>query len=431
LFAYLWHALGQGQQMSLAGTGTLRQYEDSMLPTRASSRRSTVSSVSAAKPSLRSALRARAGVPLARSTASLALRIGAPLVLLVQAITSCGSDDPAASVCVPNESQACTGASQCVGFQVCAEDGKSFGACDCGSGSGNGGTSSGSGGSGGGGGGTSNAGTSGMGSGPLFPGVVGSPCATDADCAGAPVVCVQESSNTEFQFGGPQDGYCSLPCTANADCTAIDGDAACNTGLGYCLALCQPGVGATLVKCGAGRAQYCFPISDDGSIGACLPGCTSDAACAGRFCDPGLPGLCVDEAPPGGAVGAACTVATQVADCASGLCLEYADPNDSTVTVATFCSANCTAGVANGCGFDAVSGGTRQAACFEPRFSDGGVGDIGVCFPLCDTTADCAQAAAGWTCLPFPDPAGVAQVGRQGECVPPDTGAGVADAGPG
>ena len=120
--------------MSLAATGTLRQYEHSMLPNRASSRRTTVStaaSASAPRPSLRFAL--RAGGPL-RSTAKLALRIGAPLVLLVQALASCGSDDDGSSVCVPNQSQACTGASQCVGFQTCAADGKSFGDCDCSSG---------------------------------------------------------------------------------------------------------------------------------------------------------------------------------------------------------------------------------------------------------------------------------------------------------
>lgn len=352
-------------------------------------------------------------------------------MLLVQALTSCGSDDPASSVCVPNESQACTGPGQCVGFQVCAADGKSFGACDCGSGGTGGSASGGTGGSGGGGGGTSNAGSTGMG-GPLFPGAVGLPCDAASACPGAPMVCILESSNTEFQFGGPQGGYCSVPCTTNAECTAVDSDSACNTALGYCLALCQPGAGAGLVKCGSGRAQYCVPITNDGSVGACLPGCTSDAACGdGRFCDPGLPGLCVDELPPGGALGAPCTEANQLTDCASGFCLEYADPNDPAVTIGSFCSANCTAGVNFGCGFDDVSTGARQAACFEPRFSDGGVGDIGACFPLCDTTADCVQANAGWTCLLFTDPAGATQLGRQGECVPPGVGVGAADAGPG
>src|SRR6187402_1734678 len=86
LFACLWHARLAAEQMSLAGTGTLRQYEHSMLPNRASSHRTTASSVTASasvpRPSSRFAL--RAGAPLARSAASLVLRIGAPLVLLVQ-----------------------------------------------------------------------------------------------------------------------------------------------------------------------------------------------------------------------------------------------------------------------------------------------------------------------------------------------------------
>lgn len=334
-------------------------------------------------------------------------------------------------MCVPNESQACTGAAQCAGFQTCAADGKSFGTCDCSSGSGNGG-SSGSGGSGGSGGGTSNAGSTGMPSGPLFPGAVGLPCDAANACPGAPMVCIQQGSTAEFQLGGPQGGYCSVPCTTSADCTDVDADSACNTALGYCLALCQPGSATGLVKCGSGRAQYCAEINEAGTLGACLPACTSDASCNGRFCDPGLPGLCVDTAPAGGGVGAPCTRATEATDCASRLCIEYGDPNDPTVTVASFCSANCTAGVANGCGFDAAvaaAGGVRQAACFEALVTGGGVGDVGICLPLCDVTADCAQADAGWTCLPFPDAAAVEQVGRQGECVPPEGAA--ADAGPG
>ena len=353
-------------------------------------------------------------------------------MLLVQALASCGSDDDGSSVCVPNQSQACTGASQCVGFQTCAADGKSFGDCDCSSGgTGGSGGSSGTGGSGGGAG-ASNAGTSGMGTGALFPGAVGIPCDAANACPGAPMVCIEETSNTEFQFGGPQGGYCSVPCTVNTDCTDVDRDSRCNTALGYCLALCQPGAGADLVKCGSDRAQYCVPINDAGTIGACLPGCSTDAACGdGRFCDPGFPGLCVDTAPPGGAVGAPCTVANAATDCASGLCIEYADRTDPSLTAGTFCSANCIAGVNSTCGYDVDFGGVRPAACFEAQFVDGGVGDIGVCFPLCDETADCAQAADGWTCLPFPDPAAIEQIGRQGECVPPDANAGGADAGPG
>src|SRR5262249_32906283 len=48
--------------------------------------------------------------------------------------------------CVPGQSVACTGPGSCAGYQVCAPDGKSFGACMCGgsSGSGTGGAASGS-----------------------------------------------------------------------------------------------------------------------------------------------------------------------------------------------------------------------------------------------------------------------------------------------
>jgi hypothetical protein len=138
----------------------------------------------------------------------------------------------------------------------------------------------------------------------------------------------------------------------------------------------------------------------------------------------------VDTLPGGGAFGAPCTPATEVTDCASGLCIQYGVPNNPGVVAGSFCSANCTAGITNGCGFDAVSGGVRQGACFSAQLQGGGVGDLGYCAPLCDTTADCAQA--GWVCELFGDAMAEAQVGRRGECVPAVLATGAAaDAGPG
>ena len=41
-----------------------------------------------------------------------------------------------------------------------------------------------------------------------------------------------------------------------------------------------------------------------------------------------------------------------------------------------------------------------------------------MCFPLCDTTADCAQAGAGWVCDLFTNQDEITTLGRRGECLP-------------
>jgi hypothetical protein len=354
-------------------------------------------------------------------------------------------------LCSPGDLHACVCGGSSSGTQTCLSNAVAYGPCVCamggGAGAGGAGAASGGGAGGGGPGAMSGAGGSvdagiagsvgltdaglagstGMPPAPLFPGAVGTPCDSDQACAGAPLVCVRASSNVEFQTGGPQGGYCSAPCATDDDCRALDDISACNTALGFCFALCVPGNSA--IKCGSDRAQVCFPIQAD-TLGACIPRCTSDAACgAGRFCDPSIGGLCVDQQPAGGKVGDPCSVANEATDCAGGLCLEYSDPSNLQVSVGSFCSANCTFGLANGCGFDNVSGGVRQAACLQAQLSGGQPGDIGYCFPLCDSSEDCAQTDAGWVCSLFNDPVAEAQVGRLGECLPAEL-ANTGDAGP-
>jgi hypothetical protein len=214
-----------------------------------------------------------------------------------------------------------------------------------------------------------------------------------------------------------------LPCNGDAECQAVDELALCNAATLSCYAACLPG--DSQAKCRA--AQACLTVREDNSLGACLPRCNADSDCdGGRFCDPGASGTCVDVAPPGGAVGAPCTIETQATDCASGFCVPYSDG------VSFGCGAYCTLGLVDGCGYSAETGGVRQAFCFEPRFPGGGVRDLGVCFPLCDTTADCAQAAGGWVCEPFTNPELATELGRQGECIPGGLSSNpIADAGPG
>lgn len=352
-----------------------------------------------------------------------ALGLSVPLLLIAQALTSCGSDDPA-KACNPNDSHTCTGVGMCTGQQICNEAGSGYGPCDCSTGGG--------GGTGGSGmtGGAGSAGTSSAGSGSStitdrIPGGVGFPCASDADCPNDAVTgeqlltCLVSASNEDFGGGGPQGGYCSLPCVGSDDCREVDTLSTCGitnqaTQASNCIALCQPGTGQ--LKCGANRAQACFQTDAAGTVGGCFPLCSSDAACGpGRFCDPGGFGLCVDVAPVGGGVGAPCTVATEATDCASAICLEIQRADDS--VIAGVCTANCTyGGFQLGCGYDAALGGVREAACLQARYTGGRPGDLGYCFELCDVDADCTQA--DWECSLFNDPAADAALGRAGQCVP-------------
>jgi hypothetical protein len=325
-----------------------------------------------------------------------------------------------------------------MGTQVCSDDGTKYEACSCNStgSSGTGGGSStaplpGTGGSGG----TSTAGAAGSSSAntPLFPGGVGVPCTSDAGCGGAPLVCVLASSDsfhaTDAQTGadiggGPQGGYCTLPCQASADCQAVDNISLCNTAVGYCFGLCTPSTGPT--KCvdsqGAASAQSCLQLSDtDTSLGVCIPTCTNDAGCGtGRYCDLNT-GLCVGTKPTGKAIGEACDGTQNGADCASGTCVQFTAGSADV----SFCSGNCTLGILDNCGYDPASGQPRNVACLEPQFAQAAAGDIGFCVSLCDVAADCAQA--GWICEPL-SAAGAQALGRTGECLPPGL---VADAGAG
>lgn len=320
----------------------------------------------------------------------------------------------------------------CEGVQNCTSDGTGYSPCSCDSGGSAG--SAGAGGSGtvpGG----SNGGAAGAGQlleDPLFDPTlraIGAPCTTDAECptgpAGeAPLTCITSSSTAQFG-GGPQGGYCSAACADTTDCQALDGLSACGlfdpvTDTGYCIALCVPGT--SNVKCFAERAQACFESPTNPGLGACFPVCQSDAGCgAGLFCDLGAAGLgvCTATAPVGGDIGAPCTADTALTDCKSGLCVELAD--GAGAVSGSFCSANCTYGLIEGCGYERVMATPRDALCGQTQSATGDAGDVGFCFELCDTPADCTQP--GWDCVENLSPEGQALVGRIGQCLPPIAGA--------
>ncbi len=247
-------------------------------------------------------------------------------------------------------------------------------------------------------------------------GLVGSPCSSGTDCGSAPAFCIPSSSDAEFGAGGPQGGFCSLPCTSNTECLAVDAQSGCNTELGFCLGRCTPGANAA--KCGLERALACVPQAG-AELGVCLPTCTSDAACGpGRSCDLGATGLCRDLPAAGAGVGAPCTRETESTDCAGGICLSYRDPLDGVTVVASFCSANCIFGRVEGCGFGEPSSAPRGAACLQLQDPAGAAGDLGYCLELCDESSDCQQGAAGWACEPFADLSSALALGRAGRCLP-------------
>jgi len=259
---------------------------------------------------------------------------------------------------------------------------------------------------------------------------MGSPCENDADCpvgpgGETPLTCITQNS-TAFGEGGPQGGYCSMPCTASAECGAVDGPSACNTAAGYCFRLCQPG--DSVAKC-SGEFQACLPADAEQGIGVCLPVCTSDLSCGeGLFCNLSQQNgvLCSAEERTGGEVGAPCTPDTEATDCKSGLCVSFqaANPADPPVS---FCSDFCTFGnFEEGCGYNPTSGETRETLCGLTADPAGDVGDLGLCVELCDTAADCGQP--GWGCELFLDAQLEEAFGRDGQCVPPGT-VGGADAG--
>lgn len=365
--------------------------------------------------------------------------LGALLAVFAQGLTSCGSDDDSGGVCDPGALRACVVAGQsCEASQTCNMDGSGYGECACPS-QGSAGAA-GVGGSGGG----SSGGAAGAGGGggdiePIFPlgfRAVGAPCETDADCPAGPngetpLICMTPTSTVEFGTGSPQGGYCTAVCSDesdNGDCVAVDGLSACGlidntTGIGFCIGLCQPGAAANAIKCGADRAQACFQFPNSQEIGACFPVCQSDEACGeGLFCDLGATGLglCTATAPVGGDIGAPCTPETAEADCKSGACVTLLDP-ETGAEAGSFCSANCTLGLIEGCGFPEVlpEGTARDAVCLLPQVAGGGGGDLGFCFELCDTDADCAQAGEGWVCVQDLGDQAQAIIGRSGECLPP------------
>ena len=327
-------------------------------------------------------------------------------------MASCSDDEERA--CVPQETRLCAGVGRCEGVEACLPDGSGYGECDC-SGpprDGTGGTS---------------------GEDPRLS-LVGRACTEDAQC-GAGLTCFTSSSNA-FLGAGPGNGYCSLPCSEDAECAAVDDASECVVTIegtpGLCFRSCLSLDPRSLAenKCLGRRDVVCqsqafLQLAEFTGLrqgGWCFPQCGSDEDCPGRRCDLAR-GLCVDEAAltPGFALGERCESNDQ---CSGGSCIGLGGGE-------SFCSAPCVFGQPTGCGFG-LTASPRGAACIAPRIqgflSSEGIGDMGFCAELCGEDAECAQAESrGWTCEESPDVQSL--FNRPGLCDGPEPGDAGADGG--
>jgi len=306
-------------------------------------------------------------------------------------MASCSDDSDKG--CDPEITRLCAGVGRCQGVQACLPDGSGWTECDC-SGpprmDGTGGTEGGE---------------------EALTAFVGRACTTDAQC-GAGLTCFTSNGN-DFLGGGAPNGYCTINCNEDAECSAIDRASQCVATVegspGLCLRTCRSltqTATTTDTRAAALQENKCLGridlvcqseaflgLADYTSTrqpGWCYPQCGSDEDCPGRSCDLAR-GVCVDTPTTGLEIGARCE---SNAECAGRLCVSLGGGE-------TFCSAPCVYGQPIGCGFG-LNATRRGAGCILPQvqgfLGSEGAGDVGLCGELCGDNAECAQAARGWTC---------------------------------
>ncbi len=279
----------------------------------------------------------------------------------------------------------------------------------------------GGGGNGGGGGRSTGGGGGASGASPL-----GKKCLQDSECKSG-LTCLT-SGSTVFEGGGPPGGLCTLACTADEDCAAVDRNSICvgfdSAGtVQYCLQLCDQGL-STAGKCQGRSDLVCGSLVDENgqtTVSACQPSCGSDFDCKGRKCD-FRTGMCVDTLSGTLPIGSACDP-NATRDPCNGVCVNYYDSQDAAAAKYGVCFGSCTLNTSGvGCGVGPSDQPPFDSQCLGPQSAT--AGDPGLCFQLCDCNGDCRNTA--FICRPWGDPASADATGRQGYCRGPVDDKGVA-----
>jgi hypothetical protein len=235
-------------------------------------------------------------------------------------------------------------------------------------------------------------------------------CAGDAEC-GSGMKCLTSSGAGLFG-GGPANGFCTVDCAADPNiCASVQNGATCiEAGVDtICFPGCTPG-GASATKCQGRPDVACDYVSID--VPFCRPMCRTDADCDGRKCSIGN-GVCIDELPGAGDIGAACDPSIRPStQCLSGFCKRGTTP--ATENSGT-CSGLCTLGT-DGCG---VTGEPEAGQGWCAPFELGSTaGDMGVCSQQCECDDHCSDE--NYSCLLLPQ-ATVEAYGGPGFCAAFDT----------
>lgn len=220
----------------------------------------------------------------------------------------------------------------------------------------------------------------------------GIPCGSDVDCGGG-FKCLRPTDDLGPDLGGWPNGICTLRCTAAGnECGALGGVCLLGTQTdGVCTEGCTTGTPvAGTSKCHDRRDEICI-IAPVGPLSWCYPLCAGDGDCGSRRCN-FASGLCVDNPPTTGApLGSPCMADSE---CFGELCIPLAAGTTGV------CSALCRLGNIEACGFriGAIDAGPLIGACLY-QAETAGVGDLGACAQLCDTTSDCSLKYPDWTCV--------------------------------
>lgn len=247
--------------------------------------------------------------------------------------------------------------------------------------------------------------------------VLGSKCATDADCASANLKCVGPGSN-EFLGGGVAGGYCTIDCTESLNIEG--GTDPCPTKTDDTNAICvdsspanAPGTKAWCVqgcakgppinndygkfdtkKCHGRHDVACWAMDEADTIRGCRPVCIQDADCGGgKICDPGEK-VCLTTPSAGLPFGSNCAEWSLSSGDAGtrcqGICInaikqDDASRDDTQNNIGHFCAESCVYGAIESCGHTLSP---PRGVCIWV-VQNSGNGDAGFCGPQCDKDSDC------------------------------------------